>query len=336
MEKILTIVVPVYNVERYLKQCLESLFVQALEEELEVLIIDDGSTDDSSEIAAHYQSIAPAIFQVIRKENGGHGSALNMGIARASGRYLKTVDGDDWVNSKVLEEFINYLRTADQDIVATNFYWVDSHTGKKGIQQEHPFENIQYGKIYSMDDIAGKTFIKMHSLTIKTELLRKVPYAIDENCFYVDSEFVMFPIPFVETVVFLNSYLYLYRVGRANQSVNIAQMAKNKNQHLKVLKRLLEYYDWVKTQNCSNGQMRYLEKGIAAIYKSQFKVYLSCKYSIQLQSEMEHLDKTIQNNYPEICREMHSRAVTVIRMFHYKMFWPASKVFGVLYKILYR
>lgn len=335
MDKLLTVIVPVYNVEKYLRTCLQS-FVSPKLDSLEILIIDDGSTDSSNRIAREFVQKYPERYRLICKANGGHGSALNVGIREASGKYLKTVDGDDWLVEEELIRFLSYLAQTDTDVIVSNYYWIDTHTGKQGAQSEHPFEGVEYGKTYSLEDIAGKSYIKMHSLTIRTELAKRVPFAIDEHCYYVDSEFVMFPMIYAETVEFLDCYLYMYRVGRAHQSINISQMAKNKEQHLRVLYRLFEFYDWVKTQEVKEYHKRYLEYGIALILKSQYKVFLSCDYTKELREEMVSFDKTVQRDYPEIYGQMRSKSVRAIKLFGYRMFRPANRFFGILYKFFYR
>lgn len=333
-EKVLSVIVPVYNVEQYLRECLDSLIVDMRRDRMEVLVINDGSTDRSGQIAKEYENRFPTLFKVIIKENGGHGSALNTGIREASGKYLKVVDGDDWLDTKQLEKMLKFLEIADQDLVAANFYWVNTHTKKKKAQQKEPFQGVIYRKTYMMDEIADRTYIKMHSMIIKTEIMKKVPFSIDEHCYYVDSEYVMFPIPFVSTVIFLDSYLYMYRVGRMHQSVNLTQMVKNGPQHMKVFQRLLEYYNWAKMQGMTPGQMAYVEHGIALIFKSQYKVFLCCPYSEKIKQELAAFDHMVREEYPAIYSRTGSPAVKMIRMFQFGMFWPASYGFKCLCKLL--
>lgn len=335
MDRILSIIVPAYNVEKYLRECLESLVIEEDAGRMEVLIIDDGSTDGSRAIGKEYEKRFPDTFRIISKENGGHGSALNRGIREAAGNYIKVVDGDDWLDTEELKKMLRFLETASQDLIAANYCWVDTVSRKKTVQQETPFDGVVYGKTYAMDEIGDRTYIKMHSVIIKTEVMRKVPFSIDEHCYYVDSEYVMFPIPFTKTVVFLDSYLYMYRVGRKHQSVNTVQMAKNKFQHLKVFYRLLEYYRWARARKeTTAGQLKYLEHGIALIFKSQYKVFLCCRYTGALKKELMDFDRNIRQDYPEIYNRINSRAVEIIRMFHFGMFGPSCFAFKCISRIL--
>ena len=230
--KLLTIVVPVYNVEKYLKQCLDSFLVGERIEEIEILIIDDGSPDQSCLIAEKYQLQFPNSFRVISKRNGGHGSVINRGICEAKGKYFKIVDGDDWVETSAFKKFIHYLEETDSDIVYSNYVWVDETSGHKMKEIEEAFKGVRYRYNYRFDDISDKLYIKMHSMTIKTDLLKRNKVKLDEGCYYVDTEYVTYPIPFIETISFFEDDVYMYRVGRLGQCVNFRSMQRQIAVHL--------------------------------------------------------------------------------------------------------
>ena len=123
MKKLLTVIVPAYNMEAYIENNLDSLCQEDVLEELEVILVDDGSTDRTGKLADIYQSKYPNTIKAIHKQNGGHGSGINAGVKHASGLYLKVVDADDWVDQKGVRNLIDYLRIADSDVVITGFYW---------------------------------------------------------------------------------------------------------------------------------------------------------------------------------------------------------------------
>ena len=131
MSKTLTIAVPMYRVETYIDECLASLAIPEAEEDLEVLIVNDGSTDSSRARAARYEARWPGVFRIVDKENGGHGSAVNRGVREASGRYFKVVDGDDYVDRDGLLRLITFLKKCGADMVLTNYSWVDDRTGRQ-------------------------------------------------------------------------------------------------------------------------------------------------------------------------------------------------------------
>ena len=127
--KLLSVVIPAYNVEKYINQCLHSFVVKRILPFIEVLIINDGSNDATYDMAAAYERQYPDTFKVITKQNGGHGSAINMGIKEATGKYFKVVDGDDWVDPQALTALIETLRISNSDVVFHNFYWVENIFG---------------------------------------------------------------------------------------------------------------------------------------------------------------------------------------------------------------
>ena len=125
MEKVLTVTVPAYNVERYLNQTLESFIHEDIMKDIEVLIIDDGSKDRTALIGKQYEQRYPDTFRVISKENGGHGSTINRGIREANGDYFKVVDGDDWVNTSDFVKLVQELKSCTAEYVVTNYYEVN-------------------------------------------------------------------------------------------------------------------------------------------------------------------------------------------------------------------
>ena len=248
MGKILTIVVPTYNAEKYLRDNLESFEIPELMQDIEVLIINDGSTDHSVDIAREYEARYPDTYRVITKENGGHGSGINCGVAHARGTYFKVVDADDWVGKEAFFSLVKTLKITDADVVYSGFLWTYDHgeADKAAFQTkaeiEIPFAGVAYQKIYSFDEIADKLYMKMHNMTIKTEILRGHQIQIDEHCYYVDTEYITYPIPYVNTICFVDAFVYYYRLGREGQSVGMDKMQKNEQNYDKVLASLLHFY----------------------------------------------------------------------------------------------
>lgn len=235
MEKLLTISVAAYNVENYIKKCLNSFVDASFIDDIEVLVINDGSTDNTASIVNRYMKKYPGIFRLVNKENGGHGSAVNRGILEAKGEYFKTVDGDDWVNKEALKELINFIKVTHADVISTDYWWVDDKTKRKTKEIKNIFEGLQYRKEYKFDDVCHDIYINIHAMTIRTEILKKNKIRLDTNCFYVDAEYVLFPVPYIDTIAFLPRPVYMYRLGLETQSMNLLNMQKNAG----IMKRLL-------------------------------------------------------------------------------------------------
>lgn len=326
--KVLTITVPAYKVEKYLKQCLDSFLVEDCLEDLEVLIIDDGSPDCSRDIALQYQEKFPRTYRVISKENGGHGSAVNRGIRESRGKYFKVVDGDDWVDSQALRRLILFLKENDSDIVWANYWWVDEKSGARQLEMEQPFHGVKYGHEYLFEEICSSLYIKMHSMTIRTAILKENQIQLDENCFYVDTEYIIYPIPYVRTITFLDIYVYMYRVGLEGQSVNIRSMQLRESEHLKVLVSLLNFYQTNYAQEISSGlegkRRYYVSQMINRVIASQFKIYLSFGPQKEKKEKIRKLDKELKEQYPILYSEQKNKVVRFLRKTRFCLYRPVA------------
>lgn len=323
--KTLTIVVPAYNVEKYLGQCLESFVISEIMNDLEVLIINDGSTDSSPQIGQKYVNQYPETFRLITKENGGHGSTINKGIEEAAGKYFKVVDGDDWVLQEGFIHLINCLKTVNADLVLNNYYWVNDSTGKRSCEVDQVCPSIAYGQEVSFDSVSRKIFFKMHAITYRTEILKRIPDKIDEHCYYVDMEYIMFPIPFISSVVAIADYVYMYRIGQPTQSVTIDNMKKRCSQHEKVLNHLLQYFD---TYKDSQNQVC-MAAIVARVVTSQYKIYLS--FGKDHKEEFIAMEGEIRCNYPMIYNAIKNPAIIILRKSNYYLFGFASKLVNYIH-----
>ncbi len=327
MEKILTVVVPTYNTEKYIEECLESMAGEAVRNDLEVLIVNDGSTDRSAELAGQFARRYPETFRVIHKENGGHGSTINRGIKEASGTYFKVVDSDDRLVPETLEKLIGWLKEEHSDIVATNHCWFDNSTAREKEEFVHPFEDVVYGKEYQFSDITKRFIIKMHGMTIRTEILKEHMPPIDEHCFYVDMEYILFPMPYVKTITFYQDVVYMYRIGLPGQSVSIERMRRNAENYDRVLTRMLAFYKEQQKENAPAHVMRYLENALGGMAASRFKIYLSFGYSQSIKKEMVAFDQMLKREYPGIYHAVTNKAVLALRASGYLLYLPAHLAF---------
>lgn len=329
MSKLLTVVIPVYNVENYISQCLDSFLIPEILNDIEILIIDDGSPDHSKEICQSYIGKYPKSFKLISKENGGHGSAINMGIQLASGKYFKVVDGDDWVQKKTFKELILCLKNTNADLIHTNFCWVYEGSNKKRYEQQFPFAGVEYKKMYSFEDVAHKCFVKMHNMTVRTSILKENCPSLDEKCFYVDNEYILYPIPYIKTIVFLDSTVYMYRIGRSEQSINIKKMRERCKQHEYVLHTLLSFYSY-KRELRSEKVNVYLANGIARMFCSQIKIYLSYPAEETYKKKIIELDLLLKQEYPDIHHAVKNKAIFLLRISGYRLYRAGSILFNIL------
>lgn len=241
MKKILTISVAAYNAALDLERCLNSMLYTDIADKLEIIVVNDGSQDNTAEVAQKYVKKYPDIVQLINKENGGHGSTINASIQAATGKYYKIVDSDDWVDKNGIEKLVNELETVDADLVLNPFYTVDAET-KKITNTFMPYpDNQKLAEVQTMDRADGIT-IPMHSITFHTDIIKKMGAIISEKCFYVDLEYTIFATTYVKNFICYDFPVYHYLLGTATQSVNIQNLIKRRNQHLHVIKRITGFY----------------------------------------------------------------------------------------------
>lgn len=245
--KLLTIAIPCFNSQDYMEKCIKSLLVGG--EDVEILVVDDGSKDATPEIADSYERRYPSIVRAIHQENGGHGSAVNAGIKNATGLYYKVVDSDDWVDETAFLQVLSKLRelVADDEMVdmfIANFvYDKDGARHKKVMRYTTMFPT---DRVFGWNDVRMLTkghYLLMHSVIYRTGVLTKCGLELPKHTFYVDNIYVYHPLPFVKKMYYMDVDMYHYYIGRADQSVNESVMIGRIDQQIRVNKIMIEDYD---------------------------------------------------------------------------------------------
>lgn len=244
LKKIVSFIVPAYNSEKYLEKCLNSFCCDEINEFIEVLIVDDGSTDKTREIGKTFENKYPEVFRVIHKENGGHGSAINIGSKEISGKYFKVIDADDWVKTENLMKYVNYLAECDAEVILTPFHMVDMVSGDRTVQKMY-IEDYQH--IYSPSELANqwnafKRCATFHGLTYKTAFYNQYRHELTEKVFYEDQEFSTIPFCYAKKVAVLNLYLYQYLIGNSAQSVSKMNKVRRIGHLDAVIDRMLRFW----------------------------------------------------------------------------------------------
>ena len=248
--KTITFAVPCYNSAEYMDKCIES--IMAFEDgrgDLEILIVNDGSTDETASKADAWHERYPDTIYAIHKENGGHGSAVNAGLASARGRYFKVVDSDDWLDEQAMRPIMRYLvsqselRDATDLVIANYVYEKVFENTRTAIDYKNVFPE---GREFTWDEIRrfrASQYLLMHSVIYRTELLRDIKLQLPEHCFYVDNIFVYVPLPAVYSIRYFNVDMYRYFIGREGQSVNESTMMKRIDQQLRVTRFMIDAID---------------------------------------------------------------------------------------------
>lgn len=243
--KILSITVPCYNSQEYMRKCIDSLLVGG--EEVEILVVDDGSSDQTLEIAREYEKNYPGIVRAIHQENKGHGGAVNTGLANASGLYFKVVDSDDWLNEEAFKKALQVLKECiagptTLDLLICNYVYEKVGVKHKAVMKYT--SALPQDRIFEWEEaksLGRSHYLLMHSMIYRTELLRSCGLVLPEHTFYVDNLVAFIPLASVRTMYYLNVNLYRYFIGRADQSVSEKVMIGRIDQQIKVNKLMIDY-----------------------------------------------------------------------------------------------
>ena len=251
--KVLSIAIPSYNSESYMANCIESLLIGG--DDVEILIVNDGSKDNTGRIADEYAAKYPNIIRAIHQENGGHGEAVNAGLRNATGAYFKVVDSDDWVDGEAYQRVLDTLRdlsggSAALDMLISNFVYEKEGAKRKKVMKYTG--TLPEGKIFGWNEarhFRKGQYILMHSVIYRTQLLRECGLELPKHTFYVDNLFVYVPLPYVKNMYYLDVDFYRYYIGREDQSVNEKVMIQRIDQQIKVNKMMVEAVDLWKLPN---------------------------------------------------------------------------------------
>lgn len=248
-----------------MENCIESLLHGG--EEVEIIIVDDGSGDRTAEIADAYAEKYPKIVKAVHQENGGHGEAVNTGLKNASGIYFKVVDSDDWVDkeayTKILDTLRRFVYGRDTlDLLISNFVYEKQGARRKKVMSYRMV--LPQDQLFTWNDVKAfrkGQYILMHSVIYRTQLLRDCGLMLPKHTFYVDNIFVYQPLPHVKSMYYLDVNFYRYFIGRDDQSVNEEVMISRIDQQIRVTKLMLDFYDVTKMGNkrLRNYMYQYLE-----------------------------------------------------------------------------
>ena len=323
INKVLTIVVPTYNMEKYLDKCLSSLIIndENIMNSLEVLVVNDGSKDKSSEIAHHYQDKYPQSFLVIDKNNGNYGSCINRGLKDATGKYIKILDADDYFDTRQFEHYLKTLSTIDVDLVLTDYDFV-SESGDVTGTVSYPF---LFEKELSIEEcIDNPVFmdIQMHGVTYKRSNLEKISYIQTEGISYTDQEWVFTPICTVNKLFYIKNSLYKYLVGRAGQTVDLSVYHKRVSDREKLVDSMLNSYIGLKNEPTYEKYKSFLDTRIKEVVASIYMSYLIVNRKL---SDLPQFDMKIKDFAPEIYYQLYNTPVSKFLPYKYIKHWRKTQ-----------
>lgn len=315
--KYITFTVPCYNSQDYMKKCIDSLLIGG--DDVEIIIVNDGSKDGTLSIARDYEAKYPSVVKVVDKENGGHGSGVNAGLARAEGLYFKVVDSDDWVDEEAYRMLLAAIKRHAEEGTLPDLYIVN-------YVYEHSADNTRHFSRYdkkfpaetfcSWNDVKRFRFslmLLMHALVYKTSVLRESGLTLPEHTFYVDDIVSYDPLPFTRKLYYLNIDFYRYFIGRADQSVNLPNMMKRYEQMLRVMREMTDRWTYREIKAQPRGLRKYMFHALAD-YMLTTMLFVLGEYTKERKAAMKELWRHLKAQDKKLYRKLRYRSYVTVAM----------------------
>ena len=311
--KILTVLIAAYNGEKTLTKALESCLVRE-GERLDVIVVDDGSTDRTAATAERYAARRPETFRVIRQPNGGYGSAVMTGLANARGEYFRTLDCDDWFDADALETMLQYLENCGTDIVFSNYCTVREEQVQKVFDICKGYETQS---TYTYDMLGQRALdLEIHGMTCRTLMLRAAHILLPIHCSYTDMAYTFMAMSAAQTMSFCPVTLYHYRLGRDGQSVSIENYQKHFEDYARVTDQILDLADAL--PGGTKGDL--LRSRARDIAQYGIELLLRFEPGRKVKQQLAAYDKAVRNDHPAIARQMHNKNTRLLRFSGYKLY----------------
>lgn len=296
-DKIITVSVAAYNLGKLIEKNIKSFIKCKKKDKIEVLIINDGSTDNTKEIVEKYEKEYPDIIKLINKKNAGAGSTVNVGIENASGKYFRMVDGDDWIDSSNFDILIEKLEDTDVDMVLNNYEIFDAEKNKC-IEECRVMGINKKNQIIDFKNINKSFSLVMHQVIFKTEILKNNKIKLD-NGFYTDIEYLLYPLPYVKNFIYYDFSVYIYMVAREGQSMSFSSLQKHIEDHQLVLNNLIEFYK-VSNKKFDANKKNLVIKKISNIATNQLQTLLTFNDYNYVKKNIEDMNEKLKSECYEI------------------------------------
>ena len=304
--KTLSVSIAAYNIEKFIDNTLENLCMKDVIDDLEIIIVNDGSKDNTLSVVKEYQDKYPNSIRVIDKENGGYGSTINASMAVAQGKYYKLLDGDDWYDYENLKKLLSFLKSSDIDLIVTPHIQVVDETGEK--IETKPFGDELLNKKISYKDYPIGQRICMHQACFKTSAIQNKDIKISEHCFYTDVEYLLKCMSKCDTIEYVDYPVYMYRIGLDEQSMSVEGMRKHYKDAVTSYKELMRF----RNEDVNEGYFNsYLDDAMISLGR----YYLNMFFILDKDKKQEYIDfdKSIKDNASDIYDKTASRTINTMR-----------------------
>ena len=319
--------------ENFLPYCLDSLLIKHHQNLIEVLIVNDGSKDGTLIIGQKYACAYPHLFHVIDKKNGNYGSCINAALPKATGKYVKVLDADDSFNTTNFDEFIDFLKRTDADLILSDFEIVDENRNHRNtVHYGFPLKNVMpFIEFCDNDDFVSA--IQMHAVTYKRELLEKMGYHQTEGISYTDQQWIFTPMIRVQSVAYFDKIVYRYLVGREGQTMDPKVKTKSMEHAIKNSLELVSNYETFKKEIIDRRIRTYLYSRLAWYIKDIYVFYIS-RYNKDNAVTLREYDKKLHYLSKEIYDRIGSKKVSSFSGFAYINYWRKHQIPTTLVKVL--
>lgn len=321
MQKVLSVSIAAYNIAATLREVLDPFLMDDVRDRVDVMIVDDGSKDDTAKIALEYQEKYPNTFRLISKPNGGWGSTLNTGMRAAMGKYFKQLDGDDYFSYENLSDFLDYLETTDSDVVHSPFVTYSDSNGAI-LNVLNDFSWKYYGDYPKRQTLplceCANVRPEMHNLTVKSSLVQQHNVTITEHCFYTDVEFSLKAFTVSKTISFYDRPIYYYRLAFSGQSMGLTGIRKHYRDNQKMLMGMLDYYQNALTEDWAK-QMVF--QRLVAVCDLMYRMYFALECNRTQKAELIEFDRILKQDYPDLYARVATRPIRLLRKTGFFGYW---------------
>lgn len=306
-DKMLTVIIPMYNAKPWIQKCLSSLLVRPKDRKyLEILVINDGSTDGCEKIAEKTAKEHPDMFRIIHKENGGHGSAINTGVRESKGIYIKILDADDWMATEELEQFLEEVcgLTKEPDFILCAYQTYDVGTGKKVHISAGPGSGyVDMGKI--MENWSRyRPVCTFHGIVYRSSFYRQHSGKLPEKVFYDDGYYSIVPASYAEHIYVSDRCMYIYRIGRKGQSVSEESRVRRMRDARRVMAAICAT---IGQQRTPNGQAYWQLRTISFLADYLVTCFLRCPDKKAGRREAARFMKQLKRKYPKLAHALRQK-----------------------------
>ena len=307
-QKLISFVVPCYNSEAYMEHCIETLLTGG--EDVEIIIINDGSKDNTAKIADKYAKKYSSICIAHHQENGGHGEGINQGLRIATGKYFKVVDSDDWVDEDAYKAVLSRIKDGriDSDLVIMNYVYTytDGRTNQQ-INFRNVFPSDRECTWDETKKFKSTQYMTLHNLMYKKEILDKTDIDLPKHVFYEDNLFIYLPLINTKTLYYLDVDFYRYFIGREDQSVQEPQLIKRSSHQVLVSKLVACAYDATKVENKKLRENMIRE---AALLMSLGTIFSRLSKTPEGEEQYKQLWKDVKEGQPNMYKVLKNKPIT--------------------------